>query len=145
VATDHAPYGKDRKEAGLVDIFEAPNGVPGLETFLPLLLNGVSEGWLTLERLAAVSAERPAQIYGIYPRKGVIAPGSDADFVIVDMDRVVKIRNEDQITACGWTPYDGMVVKGWPKMSIIRGNIAMEDDNVLMEEDSGLFIPRLGA
>lgn len=145
VATDHAPYGKDRKVVGLTDMLEAPNGMPGLETYLPLLLNGVSEGWLSLERLSAVSSERPAQIYGIYPRKGVIAPGADADFVIVDMNKEVKISNDDQITACGWTPYDGVLVKGWPQMSIIRGNIVIEDDVVLVEEGSGLFIPRLGA
>ncbi|MCJ7732568.1 amidohydrolase family protein [Candidatus Bathyarchaeota archaeon] len=143
IATDHAPYGKDRKEAGLVDIFEAPNGMPGLETYLPLLLNGVSEGWLSLERLSAVSAERPAQIYGVYPRKGVIAPGSDADMVIVDMGKEKKISNEDQITACGWTPYNGMKVKGWPTMSIIRGEVVMENDEVHAEMGSGLFIPRL--
>ncbi|MCW4013892.1 MAG: amidohydrolase family protein, partial [Candidatus Bathyarchaeota archaeon] len=114
-------------------------------TYLPMLLNGVSEGWLTLERLSAVSAERPAQIYGIYPRKGVIAPGADADFVVVDMGLEKKITNDDQITACGWTPYDGVKVKGWPTMSIIRGNIVMDDEHVLAEQGSGLFIPRLDA
>ncbi len=145
IATDHAPYGKDRKEAGLEDIFEAPNGMPGLETYLPLLLNGVSEGWLTLERLSAISAERPAQIYGIYPRKGVITPGADADFVIVDMDAEKKITNNDQITACGWTPYDGLKVRGWPTMSIIRGRAVMENDEVLVKQGSGSFIPRLDA
>jgi len=145
IATDHAPYGKDRKEDGLEDIFEAPNGMPGLETYLPMLLNGVSEGWITLERLSAVSAERPSQIYGIYPRKGVIAPGADADFVIVDMNIEKKITNDDQITACGWTPYDGVDVKGWPTMSIIRGEVVMQNDQVLSEQGSGLFIPRLDA
>ena len=145
IATDHAPYGKDRKEAGLDDIFEAPNGMPGLETYLPLLLNGVSEGWLSINRLVAVSAERPAQIYGIYPRKGALSIGSDADMVIVDLDKETTIRNDDQITACGWTPYDGMRVKGWPTMSIIRGNVVMEEDNVLVKQGFGEFIPRLDA
>ena len=144
IATDHAPYGKDRKEAGLTDMLEAPNGMPGLETYLPLMLNGVSEGWLSLERLSAISAERPAQIYDIYPRKGVIAVGSDADLVVVDMGLEKTIRNEDQITACGWTPYDGRKVKGWPTMSIIRGEVVMENDAVLAGLGSGLFIPRLG-
>ncbi|MFW6109108.1 MAG: dihydroorotase [archaeon] len=145
VATDHAPYSKDRKQAGLEDIFEAPNGMPGLETFLPLLLNGVSEGWLSLERVSEIAAERPAQIYGIYPRKGVLAPGCDADMVIVDMDKEREISNEDQITACGWSPYDGMKVKGWPTMSIIRGKVVMKDDEVISKKGSGKFIPRLDA
>jgi dihydroorotase (multifunctional complex type) len=145
IATDHAPYGKELKEAGLDDIFDAPNGMPGLDTFLPLLLNGVSEGWLSLERLSAFSAERPAQIFGIFPRKGIIALGSDADFVIVDMKKEVTITNDDQITACGWTPYDGMKVKGWPITSIIRGKIVLEYNEVLSNQGSGLFIPRLGS
>jgi dihydroorotase-like cyclic amidohydrolase len=145
IATDHAPYSIERKEAGLDDIFEAPNGMPGLETFLPLLLNGVSEGWLTLPRLAAVSAENPAGLYGILPRKGVLQVGADADMVFVDMDREVTITNDDQITACGWTPYDDMKVKGWMTRSIIRGEVVMEDDQVLSVEGSGLFVPRLDA
>jgi dihydroorotase-like cyclic amidohydrolase len=124
-------------------MWEAPNGIPGLETYLPLLLNGVNQGWLSLERLAAAAAENPARIYGVYPRKGVIQPGSDADMVIVNMKERRTIRNEDQVTACGWTPYDGFKVKGWPTMSIIRGRVAMEDDRVLAEQGSGRFIPRL--
>ncbi len=145
IATDHAPYSIERKEAGLDDIFEAPNGMPGLETFLPLLLNGVSEGWLTLPRLAAISAETPAGLYGILPRKGVLQVGADADMVFVDMDREVTITNDDQITACGWTPYDDMKVKGWMTRSIIRGEVVMEDGQVLSVEGSGLFVPRLDA
>ena len=143
IATDHAPYSIERKEAGLEDIFEAPNGMPGLETYLPLLLNGVSEGWLTLPRLTAISAENPAKLYGILPRKGVLQPGADADMVFVDLDKEVTITNDDQITACGWTPYDGMKVKGWMTRSIIRGEVVMEDDQVLSKEGSGQFVPRL--
>jgi dihydroorotase-like cyclic amidohydrolase len=143
VATDHAPYSIESKKKGIEDIFEAPNGMPGLETHLPLLLNGVSEGWLSLERVSEVSSERPAQIYGVYPRKGCLSPGSDADMVIADMDKVVNIKNDDQITACAWTPYDGLKVKGWPILSIIRGEVVMEDDRVLTKRGFGEFIPRL--
>lgn len=142
VATDHAPYSMDRKNLGVEDIFEAPNGIPGIETHLPLLLNGVSKGWLSLERLSAISSERPAQIYGVYPRKGCINPGSDADMVIVDIDKEVTIKNDNQITACGWTAYDGKKVKGWPIMSIIRGEVVMKDDNVLSKKGFGEFISR---
>ncbi len=145
IATDHAPYSIERKEAGLEDIFEAPNGMPGLETYLPLLLNGVNEGWLSLPRIAAISAENPARIYGVFPKKGVIQPGSDADFVFVDLKKEVKITNDDQITACGWTPYDGLNVKGWMTQSIVRGEVVMKDNQVLSEKGSGKFVPRLDA
>jgi len=133
------------EEAGLDDIFEAPNGIPGLETYLPLLLNGVNEGWLSLERLAAASSEKPAMVYGVYPRKGALKIGCDADMVIVDMKRRVKLSDDTLITACGWTPYDGMTVQGWPTVSILRGNVVMEDDQVLSKKGSGGFIPRLDA
>ncbi len=143
VATDHAPYSKDRKMKGFSDIFAAPNGMPGIETFVHLMLNGVSEGWLTLERVAEVMAENPARIYGIYPKKGTLMPGADADMVICDMNKTTKITNDDQITACGWTPYDGMVVKGAPAMSLIRGEVVMEDGVVHSREGTGRFVPRL--
>lgn len=145
IATDHAPYSKERKEAGLEDMFEAPNGMPGLETYLPLLLNGVNEGWLSLPRLAAISAEVPAKIYGIHPKKGEIMPGADGDLVIVDMDKKVTLSNDSQITACGWTPYNGIEVQGYPVMTLIRGNVVMKDDMVLTEPGFGEFVPRLNA
>jgi len=142
VATDHAPYLKEEKEAGLGDMLDAPNGIPGLEPFLSLLLNGFNDGWLGLERLAAVTSENPAKIFGLYPKKGALRVGSDADLVIVDMDREVTIRNEDQITACGWTPYDGFKVKGAPVLSVLRGRVIMEDGEVVGEKGYGEYNPR---
>ncbi|MBN2336873.1 amidohydrolase family protein [Candidatus Bathyarchaeota archaeon] len=126
------------------DMLEAPNGIPGVEAFMPLMLNGVVEGWLTLERLAEVTAENPAKIFGLYPRKGVIQPGSDGDLVVVDLDREVTLRDEDQLTACGWTPYDGMKLRGEPVVSIIRGAVAMEDGEVHAQKGYGRYVPRLG-
>ena len=142
VATDHAPYSKERKEEGLDDIFAAPNGIPGLETFLPLLLTGVNNGRLSLERLAAVISENPARIYGIYPRKGALLPGSDGDLVIIDMNQRKMIRNDEQISACGWTPFDGFEVKGMPVHSLVRGNLILEDGDVVGPEGFGTFISR---
>lgn len=92
VATDHAPFSKGEKEVGYDDILDAPNGIPGLESFLPLLLNGVNDGWLTVERLAEVTSENPARVFGLYPKKGAIRVGSDADLVIIDSDK----RDDDQ-------------------------------------------------
>lgn len=139
VATDHSPHSKEDKIAGLDDILDAPNGIPGLEPFLLLMLNGVNEGWLSLERLVAVTSENPAKIFGLYPKKGALSVGSDADLVIVDLDREVKVKNEEQITACGWTPYDGYKVKGVPVMSIVRGRVIMEDGVVVGEKGYGEY------
>ncbi|MFQ6052950.1 MAG: dihydroorotase family protein [Candidatus Bathyarchaeia archaeon] len=143
VASDHAPYSEEEKERGQDDIFEAPNGIPGLETLLPLMLTGVNEGRLSLERLAAVTSENPARIYGIYPRKGALLLGSDGDLVIVDMKRRKRIRNDELLTACGWSPYEGYEVRGVPVLSVIRGNIVLEDGEVVGSEGLGTFIRRL--
>ena len=145
VASDHAPYSRESKEAGLDDMMAAPNGIPGLETLLPLLLNGVNEGRLSLERLAAVVSENPARLYGIYPRKGVLQVGSDGDLVLVDMRRRMRIRGDDLLTACGWTPYEGLEVRGVPVHSVVRGRLVLEDCEVVASEGDGAFVPRLGS
>jgi len=145
VATDHAPYSKERKMDGLDDIFSAPNGIPGLETFLPLLLNGVNEGWINLERVAEATSENTAKIYGIYPRKGSFMPGSDADIVVVDMDMEKVVSSDEMISACGWSPYEGLSLKGWPVMSLIRGKLVMEDGEVNSGKGFGEYIQRLGS
>lgn len=142
VASDHAPFTIEEKNVGEKNMLDAPNGIPGLEAFIPLLLNGVNEGWLTLQRLVEVSSENPARIFGLYPRKGVVQPGSDADLLVVDMKEEIRLSNDDQITACGWTPYDGIMVRGVPKMTILRGNIVMEEGKLVSEKSIGEYIPR---
>lgn len=143
VATDHAPYPREEKEAGLDDMLAAPNGIPGLETFLPLMLNAVNEGWLTLERLVEVTAENPAKIYRVWPRKGGFQVGADGDAVIVDLKKTVRISNEDLLTACHWSPYDGWALKGAPVTSVIRGVVAMEDGEVTAKRGSGRYVARM--
>jgi dihydroorotase (multifunctional complex type) len=142
VASDHAPYSKEQKEAGLRDIFAAPNGIPGIETMLPLMLHGVSEGRLSLERLTALMSENPARIYGVYPRKGALLPGSDADIVIVDTKAKWKINNNELLTACGWSSFEGMEVTGIPVLSTVRGTLTLDDGEVVGKEGLGTFIPR---
>ncbi|MBD3172797.1 amidohydrolase family protein [Candidatus Bathyarchaeota archaeon] len=143
VATDHAPFTKEEKQIGDIDMLEVPNGIPGLDTFMPLLVNAVSEGWLTLSQLANVVSEKPAKLYGVYPRKGSFQPGSDADLVVLDLDRKHVIRDEDQYTLCGWTPYDGMEIKGMPRLSIMRGRVIMDEGEVLAEKGYGQHLPRI--
>jgi len=144
VGSDHAPYAKEAKEAGLEDMLAAPNGIPGLETMLPLMLTGVNEGRLSIERLAAAMSENPARIYGIYPKKGAMLPGSDGDLVIVDMKERKRIRDDELLTACGWSPYDGFEARGVPVISVIRGDVVLEDGEVVGKAGLGTFVRRLG-
>ncbi|MFB6093949.1 MAG: dihydroorotase [Halanaeroarchaeum sp.] len=133
VATDHAPHTRAEKATG---IWEAPSGVPGVETALPLLLAAADDGRLDYERVRDVTAANVAEIFSL-PRKGRIAPGRDADLVLVDPDARREIRAADLHTKCDWTPFEGM--EGiFPAMTTVRGSIVWETD-APGEDGSGTF------
>jgi dihydroorotase len=104
--------------------------MPGVQTLLPLLLNHMSAGRLTLERVVDLTSAGPARIYGI-AGKGRIAVGCDADFALVDLGAERTIEAKHMATKCGWTPFDGMTVKGWPVMTILRGEIVMREGELV--------------
>jgi len=122
VATDHAPHLKSEKEQ---DYGDAPAGVPGLETMLPLLLNAVNQGELTLEDIVRLTGEEPARLFEL-TGKGRLEIGADADLVVVDMDEERVVENGGpgaEFTKCGWTPFAGQKLKGWPIMTIVKGEL----------------------
>ncbi len=127
LGSDHAPHTLEEK-SGLYP--NTPSGTPGVQTFVPVMLNHVHHGRLSLERLVDLVCEGPHRIHGI-ARKGRIAVGFDADFTIVDLKAKRKIENAQQISKSNWSPFDGMSVIGWPKMTIIRGHIVMRDDTLV--------------
>jgi len=127
IGSDHAPHSRAAKEKPWPD---CAAGLTGVQTLLPLMLDQVNRGRLSLLRLADLMAAGPARIYGAV-NKGRIAAGYDADFSIVDLRRVQKIENTQMATKCGWTPFDGLTVTGWPVATIIRGRIAMREGEVL--------------
>jgi allantoinase len=142
VNADHAPVTPEEKEENPDDIFETPFGLPGIETVLPMLLNGVNDGKVSLERVAEVFSTNPAKITRIYPKKGAIRVGSDADLAIVDMDHEWTVRNDDVVAKCGWTPFDGMTIRGKPQTTLVRGEPVFEDGEVVGEQGYGEFVPR---
>lgn len=144
IGTDHCPFPRGRKEDGVENIHEAPFGIPGVETTTRLMLNAVNEGLLTLGQVVSVCCERPARVFNLYPRKGSIRPGADADFMLVDMDREETLRDADVVSKCGWTPFDGWKVKGAPVMTISRGEVVMEDGEVPGEAGRGRAVSRVG-
>ena len=127
VASDHAPHTLDEKSQTYPS---SPSGTPGVQTLVPIMLNHVNSGKLSLEKLVDLWSYGPERIHRIY-NKGRISIGYDADFTIVDMDKKKMITNAQQKSRTGWTPYDGMNVKGWPIYTIIRGNIVMREDELL--------------
>ena len=137
VASDHAPK---RKTIG-DDFFDAPYGSPQIETTLPLLLDGVAEGRLTLPRLIEVLCEAPARIFGLYPKKGALQPGSDADLVIVDPDEVWAIRRSNQHSNATYSPYEGREVRGRVHTTMQRGEVVVEDGALKASPGRGRFLP----
>jgi dihydroorotase len=141
VATDHAPHPKEDKARGDDDIWKAPPGFPGVQTMLPLMLNEVSKGRISLNRLVRLCSVAPAQRFGIYPRKGALFIGSDADFTIVDMAAEKELRSDEQLTKAGFTPFDGWKVKGFPVKTVIRGRVVSEDQSPQVDPGFGRYIP----
>jgi dihydropyrimidinase len=128
-SSDHAPFRYEdphgKKLGGREVAFQyIPNGIPGLETRLPLLFSeGVLKGKIDLHQFVALTASNPARMYGLYPRKGTIAVGSDADLVIWDDRRELTIRNSALHHAVDYTPYEGFKITGWPAITISKGEI----------------------
>jgi allantoinase len=144
VTSEHAPGTRAEKEPGWTDIWKAWGGVPAIETMLPVLLSeGVSRHRLTLPRLQRVCCENPARTFGLYPRKGVIQRGADADLVILDLKLKKKVRAEDLHQKVGWTPYEGWTLKGWPVLTMRRGQVAYRNEELLGKPRSAEFLPML--
>lgn len=145
VTADHAPATKEDKSQGEEDIWDCSFGLPGVETVLPLMLTGVNEGRVSLERVVAARSQLPAQVYGLWPRKGHLGIGADADFVLVDMEAEKTLKDEDVVSKVGWTPYAGRKVKGVPVMTFVRGRLIARDGEPVVEPGWGEFIPGPGA
>lgn len=140
IGTDHAPHTKEEKDVGWQDMWKSPGGEPQIQDYLRLFLTAVNEGKLSLDTLVRITSYNPARLFGVYPRKGVLQPGSDGDIVIVDMDREETITNETTYTRVGWTPYHGRKVKGAPVYTIVRGKVVMENGKVTGKPGDGEFI-----
>jgi dihydroorotase-like cyclic amidohydrolase len=143
LATDHAPHLFRAKERGWKNIFDAPAGSPGLETMLPVMLTQVHNGRLDLPTLVRLTSENVARLYGLYPRKGTIQIGSDADLTLVDPSahRVLKraqMVTKGRDTACF---FDGWETVGAPVMTIVRGQVVMRDGEIVARPGCGCWIP----
>ena len=122
---------------------DIPNGVPGLAARLPLLFSeGVGKGRIDLPHFVRLVSTNPARLFGLYPRKGSIAPGFDADLVLWDPARRVTLTNELMQQAIDYTPYEGMEVTGWPVATVLRGRVVMREGRVQAEPGSGRFLAR---
>lgn len=129
LGSDHAPHTREEKARPYP---ASPSGMPGVQTLLPLMLTHVAEGRLSLERLVDLTSHGAHRIFNLAD-KGRMAVGYDADLTIVDLKARRTITHKQMATRSGWTPFDGMEAKGWPKATIIRGKVVMRDDEIVMK------------
>jgi len=143
VATDTCTFAQKQKDRWRGDFTKIPYGLPGVETLLPLLHTyGVVEKRITLRRMVEVLCENPARLMGLYPRKGAIAAGSDADLVIFDPDKKVTVSHENLQTNCDWSPYEGFRLTGYPEITISRGRVVAESGRFVGRPGHGQFVRR---
>ena len=137
VATDHAPVPKELKN----NLWDAIPGVPGVETFLPLMLSeGVNKKRISLEKMVEVCCYNPAKTFGLVPRKGLISVGSDADLVIIDLNRDLSVDEGSLYSASKSSPFAGWKLRGWPTWVMLRGKVVSEERKVIADSGLGKYI-----
>src|SRR5687767_14974161 len=143
VATDHCAFTTEQKRMGVGDFRKIPNGTGGLEDRLPVLwTKGVRTGRLTMNEFVAATSSNIAKILNIYPRKGAIAVGSDADLVIWDPEATKTISADKQASAIDYNVFEGFEVTGLPRYTLSRGEVVFREGNIEAEDGRGRFIER---
>ncbi|ALC91393.1 dihydroorotase [Bacillus sp. FJAT-18017] len=138
VCSDHAPHTEEEKDG---DLWSIPAGMCGVETLAPLMLNAVSEGKVTLKQVCEVLSGNPARQFGIYPQKGSLDVGTDADITIVDMEKEMVIKRENLHSKSKVTAFDQFPIKGVPVQTIVRGVTVMEDGNIVSGPIGKMVVP----
>ena len=143
VATDHCSFTSKQKRFGVGDFTKIPNGTGGLEDRMPMLWTaGVRTGRITMNEFVAVTSTNAAKIFGLYPRKGAVAVGADADLVVWDPEKSKTIRAADQQSAIDYNVFEGKEVTGLPRFTLTRGHVAIHDGEVRTREGHGSFVGR---
>jgi dihydropyrimidinase len=142
VGGDHGAFAEDQKDERRESFDRVPNGLPGIETRLPLTFTrGVVEGGMPLTRFVELVSTNPAKLFGLYPRKGAIAVGSDADVIVVDPAKERTVTPERMHLPIGWNPYTGLVLRGFPDVVLSRGDVVIDGDRCLAKPGRGLYVP----
>lgn len=147
-SSDHCPFRYESTEGkqipkGRTSFRWVPNGIPGVETRLPILFSeGVGKGRISLNEFVALTATNHAKTYGMYPKKGTIAVGSDADIAIWDPQRKITISQSLMHGGADYTPYEGITVTGWPVSTMVRGKFIVRDGKLVGDKRDGTYVPR---
>ncbi|MGX7677488.1 dihydroorotase [Jatrophihabitans sp. DSM 45814] len=130
-SSDHAPHTREEKEVGWTKMWSAHTGTPGIQYYYPLLLDAVTKGQLTLDRVTDLVAYRPAAKFGLGTSKGALEVGRDADIVVANLDSPWTITNDGVLSRCGWTPYDGRTINANIEHTYVRGEAVLQDGKVV--------------
>lgn len=130
-SSDHAPHTREEKEIGWTKMWSSHTGTPGIQYYYPLLLDAVNKRQITLDRVVQIVASEPSESFGLGGVKGALKPGWDADFIVADMHATWTIRNEDVLSRCGWTPYDGRSIGARIDRTFVRGQEVYADGEVV--------------
>jgi dihydroorotase len=136
VSTDHAPHTREEKEPGWTDGWKAHTGTPSTQFYVPMLLDAVQQGRISLERVVGATSTEPARVFGLR-HKGRIDVGFDADIAIVDLDREWTITDDIVLSRIGWTPYAGRAVRGAIERTLVRGAVVFQDGRVIGQQGWG--------
>jgi dihydropyrimidinase len=143
LATDHAPWTRAQKMDSTLSITRLRPGVSNLQVMLPMYFSeGVGKRGMSLERFVATTSTNAARLFGLYPKKGVLRVGSDADVVIWDPRRSDTVRGADDLSKSDYSVYEGWQVKGWPEITIRRGEVLFEQGTVRGTPGTGALITR---
>ncbi|MDF2519668.1 MAG: hydA [Clostridia bacterium] len=144
VATDHCPFSISLdKQRGKEDFSQCPNGLPGVEERIPLMFSeGVMKGRISINKLVEVCCTNPAKLFGMYPKKGALMPGSDGDVTIIDPECEVTLTCQGLHSNVDYTAYEGFKLKGYPVMTISRGEVIVKDNEFIGQRGRGQFIKR---
>jgi dihydropyrimidinase len=140
IGSDHVPRKLEKK---LGSVWKPATGCPGTATLFPIMLSeGYHKRQIPLERIAEVTSLNVARLYGLYPRKGTLEPGGDADITLVDLEAERTVRAQDLLSFADYSLYEGWNVKGWPMHTMVRGQWVMKDGKIVGEPGIGRYIPR---
>jgi D-hydantoinase len=140
IGSDHCSTNKEM----IKDLWTANPGMPGLETMLPIMVSeGVNKGKISLEKMVEILCYNNARVFGLYPQKGAIEVGSDADIVVIDVEKKVKLEaSQLHYKISDYTPYEGWEITGWPILTMVRGNVVVENNQMVTKPGWGRYIPR---
>ena len=141
IGSDHGGHTKENKEKGWADIWQAGNGALGLETSLPVMLTeGVNKGRITMQKLVEVMCENPAKLFRIFPKKGTLQVGADADVVLVDLDKEYTVDAAKFHSVVKHSPFNGFAIKGAPVLTMVRGTVVAENGEVVGQPGYGKMV-----